>query len=373
MAEDDAGSGGTGIERRQHERDNVVVRVRFRSIEDLVARYTSDVSKGGLFVSTPKVQPAGSLVSLALDLADGGTPAVLEARVAYVVDAERAERLGRSPGMGLAFVGDTSIVGERIAAYLAAQAGAEESEPAKPLHVLVVDDSPTYRASIEEAMRRAGHRVSTADHGLAAVGAALREPPDIVLSDVQMPMMDGWQLVRVLRSRPATRAIPVIFLTTLASERDRIRGYSVGVADYVEKPFDPHVLAARVASVARRAASERVVDADSSGLRGDIDRVSIASLLAFLESERRSGVVVITLPSGEVHRIHVHSGLVTQVTLAGAAPASMQERLFRTLDLMVGRFEVTELPAGAPADASSAISVQHALLEHARRADEQGR
>jgi DNA-binding response OmpR family regulator len=275
--------------------------------------------------------------------------------------------------MGLSFVDDTSLVGERIAAYLATQAGAEESQSETPLHVLVVDDSSTYRASVEQAMRAAGHRVTLAEHGLTALGAALRDPPDVVLSDVNMPMMDGWQLVRILRSRPTTRAIPVVFLTTLSSEQDRIRGYTLGVADYVDKPFDPRVLAARVARVARNASSERVGGAEPSGLRGDIDRVSIASLLAFLEAERRSGVVVITEPSGDVSRVHVSAGMVARVERSGDGHGSTLERLFQALDLSAGRFEVTDVAPGAPAAEGSAVSIQHALLEHARRSDESAR
>lgn len=371
MSED--AHGGDDDERRRDSRERVVIRVRFRSVDDLVARYTSDVSKGGLFVSTPKLQPLGTIVDLALELPDSDEPAILQARVAYLVDLERARELGRAPGMGMAFVGDTTVIGERIASYLAASAGEDEAAPTRSLHVLVVDDSASSRASLERTLVEAGHRVTLAEQGLAALGAALKDPPDVILTDVNMPMMDGWQLVRVLRSRPATRETPVLFLTTLGSERDRIRGYAMGVDDFIEKPCEPHVLVARITRAVRRVDAERPADADGSALRGEVEQVSVASLLAFLEAERRSGELVVRDDRGGLTSVHVARGLVTRVDGPGAQPASLLERLFRALDLTTGHFEVQQLAPGAPAAAETSgtgIAIQQALLEHARRADE---
>src|SRR5690606_1172172 len=150
-------------------------------------------------------------------------------------------------GMGMQFLdGGTAALTQRIADCLASTVPSEGPTEALSLRVLVVEDSSAYRTEIVAALRDAGHRVTTADDGLAGLGKAVKELPDVVLSDVNMPTMDGWQMLRILRSRPATRRIPVIFLTTLGSERDRLRGYEAGVDDYLAKPFERAELLARV-------------------------------------------------------------------------------------------------------------------------------
>lgn len=368
-------TGGDDDERRQGGRDKARLRVRFRSLDDLVARYTSDVSRGGIFISTPNLLPLGTLVDLALELPDSTQPAILEARVAYVVDVQRAKELGRPPGMGMAFDGNVEEVGERIASYLA-QSATAVPEPSAPevvtLNILIVDDSPTYRASLEEVLVAAGHRVMLADNGLSALGIAVRDVPDVVLTDVNMPMMDGWQLVRVLRSRPATREVPILFLTTLDTERDRIRAYSIGIDDYVEKPFDGASLVARLLRVVARARGERRVEA-ATALRGEIGEVSVASLLAFFESERRSGIITLTGPSGSI-AIHVSRGMVQRVDLPKHQPTGLLDRLFIALDVSEGRFDVMQtepVPSTSTRETSATgVAIQQALLEHARRADE---
>lgn len=370
MADDPEGP-GDGADRRHMARSAARIRVRFRSVEDLVTRYTTDVSRGGIFVTTTEHLPLGTLVDLALEVPDGDAPAIIPARVAYVLAPESARAVGRAPGMGMQFAEeDTSAIGARIAAYVA-HAMSEERAPdlRAPAHVLVVEDSATIRNEIASALRAAGHRVTLAEHGLAALGTALREPPDLVLSDVQMPMMDGWQLLRVLRARPATREVPVVFLTTLDAERDRLRGYELGVADFIGKPFEGPALAARVQRVIERARSEVGTDASSAALRGDLAQVSLASLLSFAEAERRSGVLVLRGGIGEVS-IHLSMGLVTRVDLPGAAPASLFDRLLRALDVTEGRFSMNQ---GGADESANGVLIQRALLEHARRADEASR
>jgi DNA-binding response OmpR family regulator len=345
------------------------VRIRFRSIDDLVGRYTSDIARGGIFAAAATQLPIDTEVELLLELPGAKEPLGARARVAYVVDAERAKATGHPPGMGLAILGDTGPIGDRIAEHVA---HAAESEPAKvevtSLHVLVVEDSASYRSAIEAALVEGGHRVTLAEHGLGALSIAVRDAPDLVLSDVNMPAMDGWQLLRVLRSRAATRKIPVVFLTMLDSERDRIRGFELGVDDYVGKPFVPQELVARVVRAWRWARAERADDGAQVLLRGELERVSVASLLSFLEAERRSGVVVIRAPSGQAS-IHLAGGRVTRVDLPSEAPASVRERLLAVLDRTRGRFHVVQAAEAGPAES---ISITECLLEHARRIDERG-
>jgi DNA-binding response OmpR family regulator len=93
------------------------------------------------------------------------------------------------------------------------------------------------------------------DSGSAAFEAALAETPDLVILDVKMPGMDGFEVLERLRRTPAYRAIPIIMLTSMGSEADVVRGFSLGADDYILKPFSPTELSARVRRLLRRGRS----------------------------------------------------------------------------------------------------------------------
>ncbi|MFK7986715.1 MAG: response regulator [Sandaracinaceae bacterium] len=356
-------------ERRRAPRFEARIVVKFRSVEELVTAYSTDISHGGLFVAAAQQLDVGARVLLHLELPDGGKPARVPAEVAYVVGAATAAVEGRNPGMGMKFV-ESSVapLATRIAHFLDATSrppeAPEAAEPGGP-HVLVVDDSASYRAGVARCLEKAGLRVSTAEHGLDALGKAMRDRPDVVLTDVQMPVMDGWQLLRIVRAREATSKVPVVFLTTLDGESDRIRGYQLGVDDYIPKPFVPEELVARVRRTVRRSVRDEHID---DGMSGSLEQVSLPSLLAFAEAERRSGQLVVDGPVGDA-RVALAEGAVVSVELSEGGPASLLERLLGLLDWTEGRFSLTtcEVEAGA-----ERVSVQGALLEHARRRDERG-
>ncbi|RCH68913.1 response regulator [Streptomyces sp. SDr-06] len=116
--------------------------------------------------------------------------------------------------------------------------------------ILVVDDDPTVAEVVTGYLERAGHAVDLAADGPAALSAAARRRPDLVVLDLMLPGMDGLEVCRRLR---ATAPIPVIMLTARGDEDDRILGLEIGADDYVTKPFSPRELVLRVESVLRRA------------------------------------------------------------------------------------------------------------------------
>src|SRR5690349_19556398 len=101
--------------------------------------------------------------------------------------------------------------------------------------VLLVDDEPAMRAVCRMNLELEGFDVLEAEEGSTAVKLALRERPDLVLLDVMMPVMDGFDVARQLQSNPATRKIPVVFMTALAAGDDRRRGFDAGAVGYVVK------------------------------------------------------------------------------------------------------------------------------------------
>ena len=115
--------------------------------------------------------------------------------------------------------------------------------------VLVVDDDPVIRELLAVNLELEGYEVRTAGDGAAALSALAAEPVDLVLLDVMMPEVSGWEVAARLRADEATAAIPVIMLTAKAMETDVRRGGELGVARYVTKPFDPTDLMATCAAV----------------------------------------------------------------------------------------------------------------------------
>ena len=116
--------------------------------------------------------------------------------------------------------------------------------------VLVIDDDATVREVVSRYLVRDGHTVLERADGVQGLAAALAEQPDLVVLDVMMPGMDGLVVCRELRRRSN---VPVIMLTALGEESDRVVGLEYGADDYVTKPFSPRELALRVAGVLRRA------------------------------------------------------------------------------------------------------------------------
>ncbi|MBG0814263.1 response regulator transcription factor [Planomonospora sp. ID82291] len=116
--------------------------------------------------------------------------------------------------------------------------------------ILVVEDDPTVAEVVARYLERDGHRVECVGDGAEALRRALPDPPDLLVLDLMLPGLDGLTVCRKLRER---WPVPVIMLTALGEEIDRVAGLETGADDYVTKPFSPRELALRVQSVLRRA------------------------------------------------------------------------------------------------------------------------
>ena len=103
--------------------------------------------------------------------------------------------------------------------------------------ILIVDDSPSQLAGIRRIVEKLGHDTLTAEDGQAGVDAARRELPDLILMDVVMPNLNGFQATRSISRNPSTSHIPVILVTTKDQETDRVWGMRQGARGYLTKPF----------------------------------------------------------------------------------------------------------------------------------------
>jgi DNA-binding response OmpR family regulator len=112
--------------------------------------------------------------------------------------------------------------------------------------ILVVDDEPTIRALLREALESNGHRVLEAEDGAVGLEMALREQPDLVLLDIRLPKLSGLDVCRWLRRNAATASTPVLLITGLATENERQAGAQAGATGLVTKPFSPADIVSRV-------------------------------------------------------------------------------------------------------------------------------
>ena len=121
-----------------------------------------------------------------------------------------------------------------------------------PKRLLVVDDEPNLLLAVAAALRAEGYEVVTARNGREALVRVAESVPDLVISDIRMPGMDGYQLASQLRSSSRTALVPVVFLTAKDETADRVAGFRSGVDAYITKPFEPDELLAVIHSILNR-------------------------------------------------------------------------------------------------------------------------
>ncbi|MBN1884109.1 MAG: response regulator [Candidatus Krumholzibacteriota bacterium] len=112
--------------------------------------------------------------------------------------------------------------------------------------VLVVDDEVNITQILEFSIASEGYEVIAASNGEEAIEKARREQPDLIILDVMMPRIDGYEACRILKANPLTRNIPVMLLTAKGRDIDKRLGYEVGATDYIVKPFSPNKLVDRI-------------------------------------------------------------------------------------------------------------------------------
>jgi len=122
-----------------------------------------------------------------------------------------------------------------------------------PTRILVVDDESDIAGLIKHTLERAGDiEVSIVGTGDAALKSVFESPPDLMILDLNLPVLSGSEVCRLLRAKPATAQLPIIMLTARTGESDRVSGLDLGADDYITKPFSVRELAARVRAILRR-------------------------------------------------------------------------------------------------------------------------
>lgn len=132
--------------------------------------------------------------------------------------------------------------------------GREPPPPAENMgkRILVVDDEAKLLKAVAITLRGENYDVTTANNGAEAIVSLSKTFPDLIVSDIRMPGMDGFQLAKTLRQNPRTEMIPIVFLTAKDERRDRLQSLQSGVDAYLTKPFDPEELLIVVANILNR-------------------------------------------------------------------------------------------------------------------------
>ena len=245
--------------------------------------------------------------------------------------------------------------------------------------ILVADDDPVNLRMVTAVLEKSGYEVETAVDGEEAYEKAIANPPDLLITDVMMPKLDGWDLVKSLRSHPGFAFVPVIFLTSLVSDDDRIRGFRLGADDYLPKPFRCEELDLRVARTLRRGhvveeqARHQIAPEegakDGAGIAGEIGQVGLSALLTLLEMEGKSGLLAVTnAATSRIGRVFLSKGRVVRARLGYAGAPANEECVYHMLGWVAGSFEfsATEVQVEDEVQASTV----HLLIEGARRLDE---
>lgn len=267
------------------------------------------------------------------------------------------------------------------------------------LRILVADDDAWILRMVSSILEKRGYEVETAADGQEAFDKAVAQVPDLLITDVMMPKMDGWSLVRALRARPEFNFVPVIFLTALTSDEDRIRGFRLGADDYLPKPFRFEELDLRVSkTVRRRAAVEQearmLIEGKSEGesdgvpaespensssgaavaphtaLTGNLHQIGLSVLLTLLEMERKTGVLLISDDSEQRTAEIVLSGgqVVCADMQSDGEEVRDEECIYRILEWRRGRFEFVLREFDG--EVRMIASATQLLMEGAKRLDE---
>ncbi len=181
-----------------------------------------------------------------------------------------------SPSYSLAFM-ETRIDGQLPASETMGRPRA--TGVSRVARVLIVEDEHDIAALIKHALERSGEiQAAIVGSGDAALRAVAEQPPDLMILDLNLPVVSGTEVCRILRSKPSTASIPIIMLTARTAESDRVAGLDLGADDYVTKPFSLRELAARARAVLRRRQQVSGATATYRGahLVADFDAVAVS-------------------------------------------------------------------------------------------------
>jgi len=230
-------------------------------------------------------------------------------------------------------------------------------------HILVADDDPLVLATFRDILTSLPATVLEARDGEEALRLAKADRPDLILLDVMMPRLDGFQVAATLKQEPSTAGIPLVFVSALGGSQHKVRGLDLGAEDYLTKPFDPEELKARLRMILRR---RQPVSREAPLASGYLEAMNLVSLVQLFEVERRTTRLVLTR-AGERGEIVFVDGKITQA-VQGARRG--KAAVYKLLAWQEGTFEMAPVDASPQVGGGIDLSGQALLMEGMRRLDE---
>jgi len=205
--------------------------------------------------------------------------------------------------------------------------------------ILVVDDSPTVRRLLNGELSKRGDEVLSADDGQQGLATAIADSPDLIISDINMPGMDGWEFCWHVRKHEQLRQIPFVFLSDRDEISDRVRGLEIGAEDYITKPFVVEDLIGRMEVVMSRKKVTHEAESDTleSSLSGQLNTFNLPDLLQNINMLGKSGVLEITRDANA--KVFIQKG---ECVNAEVGEVSGKKAFFRILTWKDGAFAFRE-------------------------------
>lgn len=237
--------------------------------------------------------------------------------------------------------------------------------------VLVVEDEPLIGKMLADRLAELHVEVLRAANGIEALEIAWEKSPDLILLDVMMPKMDGFEVAKVLKENPRTSHIPIIFLTAVSNVQEKVKGLQLGAEDYITKPFHLDEVLARVGSVLKRGemAKAQRASLETRGVRGRLQDMSLPNLIQFLELEQKDGILSLTR-GAERGYLSFSKGRIANAKVGQLQGEAAVYRLLKWAD---GEFELEPMVGETPVAASITASNQSLIMEGMRRLDEMQR
>ena len=193
----------------------------------------------------------------------------------------------------------------------------------KTYTILIADDEPNIVTIMSYELKKEGYTVLAAADGRQALNLAMATPPDLIIADVMMPNMDGYELCRRVKEQPALRHIPFIFLTAKAGIEDQIYGYAIGAQKYLAKPTKREQLLKVVNVRLKQADDARALFAKKARkFDGDLAVISVFSLLDMFYIGGWTGAIEMKHPDGRTGRIELKQAEVVRCAIDGKQDGS---------------------------------------------------
>ncbi|MBL4901848.1 response regulator [Desulfocapsa sp. AH-315-G09] len=225
--------------------------------------------------------------------------------------------------------------------------------------ILIIDDDPAQHEILDVHLSLAGFDTLHATSSAEGFERVKDHTVALILLDINMPKMDGFQTIEILRSTPQTRDTPVLFLTSLDRQYLKVKGLELGADDYVTKPFNGAELIARIKAILRRQSTS----SEKFALSGDIQEIGMCDLLQNISQSLKTGKILFSDMNGEL----IISG--ENILYARQGTCSNIDGLLRLMLLEYGRFSVT-YGAFSVSENEQAIPVMKALLSGVNEIDQ---